>query len=51
MLLEHGLQHLDLHEITTSRSAVTQTIAADLYDRDATAAVRGRVGLVEATDG
>lgn len=40
LLLEHGLQHLDLHEITTSRRAVTQTIAADLYDRDATAAVR-----------
>ena len=27
LLLEHGLQHLDLHEITTSRRAITQTIA------------------------
>jgi hypothetical protein len=26
------MQHLDLHEITTSRRVVTQTIAADLYD-------------------
>jgi hypothetical protein len=40
LLLDHGLEHLDLHEITTSRRAVTQTIAADLYDRDAAAAVR-----------
>jgi hypothetical protein len=30
---------LDLHEITAKRRAVTQTIAADLYDRGA-AAVR-----------
>ncbi|WP_343602226.1 RES domain-containing protein [Mycobacterium sp.] len=35
LLLEYGLQHLDLHEITTSRRAVTQTIAADLFDRGA----------------
>jgi hypothetical protein len=35
LLLEHDLQHLDLHEITTSRRAVTQTIAADLFDRGA----------------
>jgi hypothetical protein len=28
LLLEHGLEHLDLHEITTSRRVITQTIAA-----------------------
>ena len=33
LLLEHDLQHLDLHEITTSRRAITQTITADLFDR------------------
>ncbi|MGH2885594.1 MAG: RES domain-containing protein, partial [Solirubrobacteraceae bacterium] len=33
LLVAHGLRHLDLHEITTSRRAVTQTIAADLFDR------------------
>ena len=37
LLLEHGLQHLDLHEITTSRRRVTQTIAADLFDGGASA--------------
>lgn len=37
LLLEHGLQHLDLHEITTSRRAITQMIAADLFDRGASA--------------
>lgn len=35
LLLEHGLPHLDLHEITTSRRIITQTIAADLFDRGA----------------
>lgn len=39
LLVEHGLDHLDLHEITTRRRAITQTIAADLYDNGA-AAVR-----------
>lgn len=39
LLVEHGLEHLDLHEITTDRRAVTQTIAGDLFDRGA-AAVR-----------
>jgi len=39
LLLEHDMQHLDLHEITTSRRVVTQTIAGDLYD-DGVAAVR-----------
>lgn len=29
LLLEHGLDHLDLHEVTTSRRAITQTIAAE----------------------
>lgn len=29
LLLEHGLEHLDLHEITARRRAVTQSIAAD----------------------
>lgn len=35
LLLKHGLNHLDLHEITTSRRVITQTIAADLFDRGA----------------
>jgi RES domain-containing protein len=39
LLLEHDMQHLDLHEITTSRRVVTQTIAGDLYD-DGMAAIR-----------
>jgi hypothetical protein len=37
LLVEHGLEHLDLHEITTSRRVITQTIAADLFDRGASA--------------
>lgn len=37
LLIEHGLSHLDLHEITTGRRTVTQTIAAELYDRDVSA--------------
>lgn len=37
LLLEHGMDHLDLHEITTSRRVITQTIAADLFDRGASA--------------
>jgi len=37
LLVEHGLEHLDLHEITTGRRIVTQTIAADLFDRGASA--------------
>lgn len=32
LLVENGMEHLDLHEITTSRRVVTQTIAGDLYD-------------------
>jgi hypothetical protein len=37
LLLTHGLQHLDLHEITTRRRPITQTIAADLFDRHVSA--------------
>lgn len=32
LLLDHGLEHLDLHEITARRRVVTQSIAADLFD-------------------
>jgi hypothetical protein len=39
LLLEHDMRHLDLHEITTSRRVVTQTVAADIYD-DGAAAIR-----------
>jgi hypothetical protein len=39
LLVDHGLDHLDLREITTHRRPVTQTIAGDLFDRGA-AAVR-----------
>lgn len=39
LLVDHGLKHLDFHEITTDRRVVTQTIATDLFDRGA-AAVR-----------
>lgn len=35
LLVEHGLEHLDLYEITTSRRVITQTIAAGLFDRGA----------------
>lgn len=37
LLLEYELEHLDLHEITGRRRAVTQAIAADLFDRGAAA--------------
>jgi hypothetical protein len=65
LLVEHGLPHLDLHEITARRRVVTQTIAADLYDRCNAGALRfpsrldgqpalvvfeGRGELVEAGD-
>jgi hypothetical protein len=39
LLVAHDLRHLDLHEITTRRRVVTQTIAGELFDRGA-AAVR-----------
>lgn len=31
LLLEHDMRHLALHEITRSRQAVTQTVAAGIY--------------------
>lgn len=37
LLLEYGLQHLDLPEITTRRRPITQTIAADLFDQGVSA--------------
>jgi hypothetical protein len=37
LLLENGLEHLDLHEVTAPRRIVTQAIAGDLYDRGAAA--------------
>lgn len=40
VLIEHGLEHLDLHEITTRRRAITQAIATDVYDRLGAGAVR-----------
>jgi hypothetical protein len=40
LLAEHGLEHLDLHEITSRRRIVTQTIAGDLFNRLDAAAVR-----------
>ena len=39
LLTAHGMEHLDLHEITSDRRVLTQTIAGDLFDRGA-AAVR-----------
>lgn len=39
LLLAYDLPHLDLHEITTRRRPVTQTIAGELYNRGV-AAVR-----------
>jgi RES domain len=39
LLAEHGMSHLDLHELTTGRRIVTQTIAADAFDL-AAAAIR-----------
>jgi hypothetical protein len=65
LLIEHSLAHLDLHEITSRRRVVTQTIAADLFDRRNAGALRfpsrldgqpalvvfeGRGELVEAGD-
>lgn len=35
LLAAHDLAHLDLHEITTSRRRVTQTVAGWLYDQGA----------------
>jgi hypothetical protein len=33
LLVEHDLEHLDFHELTTRQRPVTQAIAGDLYDR------------------
>jgi hypothetical protein len=40
LLATHGIAHLDLHEVTTHRWMVTQTIAADAFDVLGAAAVR-----------
>jgi RES domain len=40
LLAEHGLAHLDMHEITTSRRVVTRTIATDAHDELGAAAIR-----------
>jgi hypothetical protein len=40
LLAQLGLEHLDLHEVTSRRRIVTQTIAGDLFDRLGAAAVR-----------
>lgn len=40
LLAEHGMSHLDMHEITTRRRIVTQTIATDAYDNLNVAAIR-----------
>lgn len=37
LLLKYGMDHLDVHEVTTSWRVITQTIAADLFDRGARA--------------
>jgi hypothetical protein len=39
LLADHGMSHLDMHEVTTRRRIVTQTIAADAYDNLDVAAV------------
>lgn len=39
LLDAHGMPHLDLHEVTSRRRVVTQTIAGSLHDRG-TAAIR-----------
>ena len=40
LLADHGMAHLDMHEITTRRRIVTQTIATDAYDNLDVAAIR-----------
>jgi hypothetical protein len=40
LLVEHRLEHLDLHEITTRRRAITQAIATNLFDRFGAGAMR-----------
>lgn len=40
LLEAHGMDHLDMHEITTRRRIVTQTITADAYFELAAAVIR-----------
>jgi hypothetical protein len=40
LLDAHGMDHLDLSQITADKRAVTQTIAADVHDRHGVAAIR-----------
>ncbi len=40
VLAEHGMAHLDMHEITTPRRVVTQTIAGDAFEHFGIAAIR-----------
>lgn len=40
LLAAHGMSHLDLHEVTTRRRLVTQTIAGDAFDALGSAAIR-----------
>jgi hypothetical protein len=40
LLADHDMSHLDMHEITTRRRIVTQTIATDAYDNLGVAAIR-----------
>ena len=40
LLAEHGMSNLDMHEITTRRRIVTQTIGTDAYDNLDVAAIR-----------
>jgi hypothetical protein len=40
LLAEHGMSHLDMHEITTRRRIVTQTIATDAFDNLDAVAIR-----------
>ena len=40
LLADHGMAHLDLNEITTSRRAVTRQIATTAHDEEAVAVVR-----------
>lgn len=40
LLTSHGMSHLDMHEVTTRRRIVTQTIATDAYDNLDVAAIR-----------
>jgi hypothetical protein len=42
LLAQHGMEHLDLHELTTRQRAVTQAIATDAYHRCCARAERRR---------